>query len=340
MSQFLINPYRFAAAGDPPFWEELGRTTLGSANSDIAVSAFADRTNLMIIDHYTGGSNSSIVTGSQFNTDTASSYNVRTSVNNAADATLVNQNSIENLGFGATTSAFGVSYIENISGQEKLLMSNYVSENGSTTASLPLLYENAGKYADSSASITTVTQTSDSAYTFDPDSEVVVLGYDSGKSTGDSVWELVSRTTATGLTNPFITATFTPKNYMFVRVFITGQTADPVIRFGTGGSIDSGTNYASRYSYNNGSSSTWANGTAFMGGISNVNPTMSEMFIVNHADYDKLCFGTSIDNGLAYQTQYHAKWKSAGNQIDIMEFQKNSGYTANAGSFIEIWGFD
>mgnify|MGYP005821627819 CR=1 FL=1 len=337
---FLINPYVFGGGGDPPFWEELGRTTLGSANSDIAVSSFPERTNLMILDHYTGASNSSIVTGSQFNTDTASSYNVRTSVNNAADATLASQNSIENLGFGNTTSAFGVSFVENIAGQEKLLMSNYVSENGSTTASLPSLYENAGKYADTSAAITTVTQTSDSAYTFDADSEVVVLGYDSGKSTGDSVWELVTRTDATGLTNPFITATFTPKNYMYVRVFITGQTTDPVVRFGTGGSIDSGTNYASRYSYNNGSSNTWANGSAFVSGIDGALATMSEMFIVNHADYEKLCFGTSITNTLSQQTQFHVKWKSVGNQIDIMEFQKNSGYIADTGSFIEIWGFN
>ena len=48
---FLINPYVFGGGGDPPFWEELGRTTLGSANSDIAVSSFPERTNLMILNY-------------------------------------------------------------------------------------------------------------------------------------------------------------------------------------------------------------------------------------------------------------------------------------------------
>tara|TARA_R110002110_G_scaffold53881_1_gene155129 strand:+ start:352 stop:1368 length:1017 start_codon:yes stop_codon:yes gene_type:complete len=336
---YLINPYVFGGGGDPPFWEELGRTTLGSANTDIAVSSFPERTNLMILDHYTGASNSSIVTGSQFNSDTASSYNVRTSVNNAADATLASQNSIENLGFGNTTSAFGVSFVENIAGQEKLLMSNYMSQNGATTASLPPLYQNAGKYADTSAAITTVTQTSDSAYTFDADSEVVVLGYDS-TSGGDSVWELVTRKEATAPVVLFTTDTFTPKKYMFVRMLIMGQTTDPLVRFGTGGVVDSGTNYASRYSYNNGSSNTWANGTAFAAGVDGALSSMVEMYISNTADYDKLCFGSAVHNTLNTTTEFHVKWKSVGNQMDVINLFKGATAVADAGSFIEIWGFD
>ena len=51
MSQYLINPYRFAAACDPPFWEELGRTTLSSEADDITVSGLANKRYLMVLVH-------------------------------------------------------------------------------------------------------------------------------------------------------------------------------------------------------------------------------------------------------------------------------------------------
>lgn len=324
--------------GSPPFWELLGRTKLASANSSIAVSGFSQRSNLMVLTHYTGTSNASTVAYSRYNSDTGSSYNVRTSVNNASDNTLASQTKLDQMAIG-TTSCFGVGYISNIENQEKLLMSNFVNQNGAGTASLPALYENSGKWVNTSNQITTIDQTSATAYTYDADSEAVVLGFDSS-SGGTSVWELLTRKEATGATVLFNTDTFTPKKYLYVKIFITGQTTDPLVRYGTGGSVDSGANYSLRYSYNNGTSNTWANATAIVAGIDGSASSTVEMFIVNTEDDAKLCFGQATTNALSMSTQFHNKWISAGNQIDIISVFKGATSIADAGSFIEVWGFD
>ena len=122
-------------------WKELARTTLGSAGDDITVSSLADKRYYMVLGDYipTGGN----VNGThRYNNDSGSNYANRYSDNGGADGTGTSSTEVWCNPQEDDHHLFGVSYISNLAGKEKLVLFNGVNANStgaSNTAVGPLL---------------------------------------------------------------------------------------------------------------------------------------------------------------------------------------------------------
>lgn len=158
------------------WWEELGRTTLGSAASSITLSGLAARANLHILFTLiqSGGS---ITTSFTLNNDTAANYATRYSVNGAADATQVSQANINfQLGASAAPEYFWAEVV-NIAAQEKI---GYVRSGGVSVAgaaNAPYKEELVFKWANTANQITRV-DVATSTNNFAAGSAIIVLGHD------------------------------------------------------------------------------------------------------------------------------------------------------------------
>jgi hypothetical protein len=176
----LINGKRldFSFTGEGGiWWEELGRTVLGSSNDNITVSNLPDRKYLLILTSLlaTGGTiNSSF----RFNSDTGSNYSARSSANGGADGTA---GSVAFLGFAATASAnpkFASAYVFNVAAQEKLIYVNTIERGTAGAANIADRAEAVGKWVNTSNPISSVTVFNQSGTgDYAAGSEVIVLGH-------------------------------------------------------------------------------------------------------------------------------------------------------------------
>lgn len=176
----LINGKRldFSFTGEGGiWWEELGRTTLGSSNDNITVSNLPDRKYLLVIAFLlpTGGTiNSSF----RFNSDTGSNYTARGSANGGADGTA---SSVAFIGIAATASAnpkYTTANIINVAAQEKLVYASTIERGTAGAANIPDRSEAVGKWANTSNAISSVTVFNQSGTgDYAAGSEVIVLGH-------------------------------------------------------------------------------------------------------------------------------------------------------------------
>jgi hypothetical protein len=157
-------------------WAKAGSTTLGSSGSDVTVSSLPDNKFYMVLSNLfdTGGA---IDGGWRFNGDTGSNYAARRSYNGAADSTLTSGSWAQE-GVGLASENFWVSYIVNISSEEKLAISNTVYEKAAGAGTAPDRNEHYAKWAYTSGVITDITQHEGSAGSYDTDSNVSVIGSD------------------------------------------------------------------------------------------------------------------------------------------------------------------
>lgn len=158
------------------WWEELGRTTLGSAGDAISVASLPARKYLMVIASClaTGGTIRPLV---RFNNDTASNYANRHSVSGAADSTNVSQ-SAANTTLTATAQLHNVVLnVVNIAAQEKTVTETIVSQGTSGAGNAPIRIEGTFKWANTADQITRVDLVNDGTGDFATGSEVLVLGH-------------------------------------------------------------------------------------------------------------------------------------------------------------------
>lgn len=157
-------------------WEELSRSTLGSAADTISPASFTAKKYLQIIYSCqpTGGA---ITAKVRFNGDTGNNYANRQSDSGAADGTQVSQGSL--FGDATTLNApfFGVINVVNISAQEKICLGMVVGQSTAGAGTAPTKRELVGKWANTSAQITSVSFENDAAGTYNTGSEVIVLGH-------------------------------------------------------------------------------------------------------------------------------------------------------------------
>lgn len=157
------------------WWEELGRTTLGSAGDTISVTSIPARKYLkVIVQALPSGSINGFI---QFNADTGANYAYRNSANGAADATATSQTS----GFISSTATAlpfqSEMLITNITAQEKIVSFFAIHAGGAGAANAPQRVEGVVKWANTAAQITRVDIINASTGDFAADSEVVVLGH-------------------------------------------------------------------------------------------------------------------------------------------------------------------
>ena len=104
-------------------WKELGRTTLGSAGDDITVSSLPDKRYYMVLCfQLKGGGNTSAryrMGNSTIDTG-ATSYNYRLNIDGASSGTGGSGSDGINDGFAEQTDMFSLTYISNLSSNEKL----------------------------------------------------------------------------------------------------------------------------------------------------------------------------------------------------------------------------
>lgn len=157
------------------WWEELGRTTLGSAGDTITISSISARKYLRILIavQATGGT---VNANLRFNNDSSTNYARRISNNGAADGTAGSDNEI--LEFVAGQYPWFITCdVINISNQEKIAIMQVVGQNTAGAGNVPVRNEAVGKWANTSAQITRVDVVNTGTGDFAIGSEVVVLGH-------------------------------------------------------------------------------------------------------------------------------------------------------------------
>jgi len=161
----------------PRWWQEVGRTTLTVAGDTITVSSIPARKYLMfqITTAATGGTINAVLT---FNGDTATNYSTRVSDNFGAGAAAASQSSIGLANATSTDSYLYIVEMANISAVNKLARYCGIRLNAAGAASAPEVRQGFGKWANTSAQISSVTITNTGTGDYAIGSEVVVLGHD------------------------------------------------------------------------------------------------------------------------------------------------------------------
>ena len=350
MSNTVINPYNFVV-GNVGAWKELGRTTLGAEADLISVTGLPNKRYYML--QYVLPKVSPANTRWTFNATTGSEYSSRTTNNGSADSTNVNG---VNFHTHADTNGFnyGVSYISNLSTEEKLAQFNETGELGGV-GSAPDRCETVGKWDNTSNSISSIQLKNTDTGGFDTGSELVVLGFDptDTHTTADNFWqELASVNWTSG--SSIDSGTFTAKKYLWVQiVFNTGTMSGSYSGLQVGNAtIDTGTSYAFRYSEDGGADSSQASKTNAWGAVgigsdSSNSLNISNNFIINNASNEKLGISHSVINrgdtgaGFApYRVECVWKWTDTSNQINRIEVSSQAGSGNYTGGTMKVWGSD
>ena len=327
MSNTVINPYNFVV-GNVGAWKELGRTTLLAEADLISVTGLPNKRYYML--QYVLPKVSPANTRWTFNTTTGNEYSSRTTNNGSADSTNVNG---VNFHTHADTNGFnyGVSYISNLSTEEKLAQFNETGELGGV-GSAPDRCETVGKWDNTSNSISSIQlKNTDTG------------GFTSG--TTMKVW---------GSGSSIDSGTFTAKKYLWVQiVFNTGTMSGSYSGLQVGNAtIDTGTSYAFRYSEDGGADSSQASKTNAWGAVgigsdSSNSLNISNNFIINNASNEKLGISHSVINrgdtgaGFApYRVECVWKWTDTSNQINRIEVSSQAGSGNYTGGTMKVWGSD
>ena len=165
-----------SGTGSTVWWEELGRTTLGSAGDTISVSSFAARKYLRIVCSMLP---SGAITGTlRFNNDSGSNYAYNTSTNGATSALSVSQTSIIVDVDGTSTMKFATLDVVNIAAQAKSVTGIIHTESASGAANAPGMRLLAAKWHNTSNQITRADLINTAAGDFASGSQLIVLGAD------------------------------------------------------------------------------------------------------------------------------------------------------------------
>lgn len=163
------------------WWEELGRTTLGSGADTITVGTFTAKKYLMVLFYVTntGGTiTGQMRFGVAGSIDSGANYAMRYSSNGAADTTSVSTTSLSTDAVTLAAPQFGVYNIVNIATQEKFIIGGAINAGTAGAANLPNRREFVGKWVNTTNAITDVNIFNTGGGDFATGSEVVVLGHD------------------------------------------------------------------------------------------------------------------------------------------------------------------
>ncbi len=320
-------------------WKELGRTTLGSTNSNITVSSFTAKDNLMVLTYGIDGSQM----GFRVNSDTGNNYNVRRSFDGGTDSTL--QSTKAQIHAQGAKKEFNVSEWVNIANQEKLFTSHTVSQNTAGAGNAPSRNEVVGKWANTSDQITTFTLHNAGATGFSSGSEVVVLGCDNDEAdSGTNFWQELANVTYGG-GDTLDSGTITAKKYLWVRIhgIANGNFDNCKIRF----NADSGSNYSYRHNSNGtgDSANTSDSGINYVG-TNGAEDHFVDMFIFNKSDKEKLATIEQLrasDAGAGNnpaRKELAGKWANTSAQITSVQAVNGGSGDFASGSKIQIWGSD
>lgn len=158
------------------WWEEIGRTTLGSAADSITVSSLPAKKYLkvLILLLDTGGTVSGFMT---FNSDTGTNYTRRDSDENGADTATASTSSIRASASAGAWAHLVELNILNVSAEEKLVMGHAVGGNTAGDSAVNRRTDISGKWDNVAAQISAITISNGGTGDYNTGSEIVVLGH-------------------------------------------------------------------------------------------------------------------------------------------------------------------
>jgi hypothetical protein len=286
-------------------------------------------------------------TNTRFNGDSGTNYAYRSSGDGAGDSTGTSKTFAFNH-VGWNTSEFNVCYISNLAGKEKLLIGHTVADRGSGAGTANSRNESVAKWTNTSNAINAISMNNIGVGDLDTGSELVVLGWDDADTHTTNFWEeLASVTNSGGSTNNFGTGSFTTKKYLWVQAFVKNDGAcSPRFRVGTGGTIDTGTNIATRSSSNGGADGTATSRDDMVISISSTSENhLINMFMINNASNEKLAIHNCISVGTAgagtapQRREGVSKYANTSAQVNIIELEDSDASTGlGDGTIIKVWG--
>jgi len=328
-------------------WVEVGRTTLGSSNSNINVTSLSNKRYYMILCNSVGRSGTSdngFYRDGNGSYDSGSNYARRNNKNGAADQTSTSATANYGVMVPALGSDLFVGYIANLSGNEKLYINHQVNSNTAGASNAPIRHEQVQKHAFTSNPIDQLQFFTDNVDTYDTGSEVVVLGWDPADTHTNNFWEELA-SVELGSSNATIdSGTITAKKYLWFQVYVTGKSTStkPNMQFNS----DTASNYARRFSVNGGADTTEApRANIMLHETNDSNPTFVNGFIINNQSNEKLYLGHAINQNTAGagtapdRCESIGKWANTSNQITSIQVNANSG-TFGTGSILKVWGAD
>ena len=324
-------------------WKELGRTTLSSTSSDITVSSFTAKDNLMVLIYAQDGSQM----GYRVNSDTGNNYHIKRSMDGASDSTL--QSTKAQVHAQGAKKEFNVSSWINIANQEKLFISNTVSQNTAGAGNAPSRNEIVGKWANTSDSITTFTLHNAGSTGFSSGSEVVVLGYDNDESdSGTNFWQELANVELSSAGDTLDTSTITAKKYLWIQAFIPEGAGHHGYIYFNGDDGGSNNNYARRGSINGGNDITTTDDDEINWSHDTNTAKYLNMFVINISDKEKLCIAEYMDYGSSgagtapNRIEWVYKWVNTSAQISSVKLYNNKASSNDfpIGTTLKVWGSD
>lgn len=150
------------------------------------------------------------------------------------------------------------------------------------------------------------------------------------------VWGKNGTTTQTVAANTLTTAAFTGTKFNFIAVHaFHAVAANPHFRVGST-TVDSGSNYAFRRSYNGGADVVAASQAEFqMSGVASTQDTFYVLYSINIDGEEKLFIGFQIRQNSAgaanapHRRELVGKWANTSNQFDIVQAVASTGNISN-----------
>lgn len=332
-------------------WIELGRTALSLEGDYIDVSSLSNKRYYMILTDLrdgTGDHGSSF----QFNSDTGSNYAARRNPNGAGDNTNINLTN-GYLTDVRSTDNFNVAFITNYSTKEKLWINQNIGQSTAGAGTAPIREEGVGKWANTSNAINKISTYNWHTGNFGVNSEMVVLGWDPADTHSNNFWTELGTTTLSSASDTIDVVLSSAKKYLWIQWYVkpTGGNARGSLRMGNT-SIDTGTNYSSRYSTDGGADTTLTSSSIGMhipvatGGGAPTNPQFYNAFVINTSSKEKLgiihCVGQGTSGAGNAPERYESvgKWANTTNQADRIQIYNDSAGDMNTGSFVKVWGSD
>ena len=324
-------------------WKELGRTTLSSTSSDITVSSFTAKDNLMVLIYAQDGSQM----GYRVNSDTGNNYHIKRSMDGASDSTL--QSTKAQVHAQGAKKEFNVSSWINIANQEKLFISNTVSQNTAGAGNAPSRNEIVGKWANTSDQITTFTLHNAGSTGFSSGSEVVVLGCNNDEAdSGTNFWQELANVELSSAGDTLDTSTITAKKYLWIQAFIPEGAGHHGYIYFNGDDGGSNNNYARRGSINGGNDITTTDDDEINWSHDTNTAKYLNMFVINISDKEKLCIAEYMDYGSSgagtapNRIEWVYKWVNTSAQISSVKLYNNKASSNDfpIGTTLKVWGSD
>ena len=308
-------------------WERLA-SVAGSGGTTLSSGTFSAKKNIRIIAYLKDSGSGGNIAQLRFNGDSGTNYATRASRDGGSDTTWGSINRFISYHSSTLLSDYLVIDITNISSEEKLVIGHNTGVTATGAGTAPVRQEWVGKWANTSAQITSLEFTSNGSG-FTSDSYITVLGAKE-PATSDTI--TVSDLEA--------------KKHLMIQAKIIASGGD--VRTQVVFNNDTGNNYAFRSSHNGGSDSTdtsqaslkWTNTSG------SDSKEFHTMYVVNEASKEKLVISEGIIQATAGagnapgRRENVGKWTNTSNQITRVDITNGGAGDFAEGTEITVYGTD